>query len=193
MQLPLQITFRNMDSSPTVEAKVRERAEELERFHRDIISCRVIIEPATRRRHQGRLYHIRVDLKVPGKEIVVKRDPSEHHTHEDIYVAVRDGFDAARRQLEDHARYLRGDIKTHETPSHGRIAELLPKERYGRIAGADGEDVYFHPHAVTDGSFDHLCVGDEVRYVVHPGDGEKGPQASTVIPVGKHHPTPFRD
>jgi len=193
MQLPLQITFRNLDASPTVEAKVRERAEELERFHPGIISCRVVIEPATRRQHQGGLYHIRVDLKVPGKEIVVKRDPSEHHAHEDIYVAVRDAFDATRRQLEDHARHRRGDTKTHAEQSHGRISELLPKERYGRIAGADGEDVYFHPNAVVDGSFDRLSVGDEVHYVVHPGEGAEGPQASTVIPVGKHHPTPPRD
>jgi len=190
MQLPVQITFRNLDRSETVEAKVRERVEELEKFHPGIVSCRVVIEAPSRHHHHGRLYHVRVDLKVPGKEIVVKRDPSEHHAHEDIYVTVRDCFDAVRRQLEDHSRRQRGAVKTHEEQSHGRVIQLLAKERYGLIAAADGEEVYFHPNAVIDGSFDRLSVGDEVRFVVHPGEGEKGPQASSVIPVGKHHPTP---
>lgn len=190
MQLPLQITFRNLDASPTVEEKVRERAEELERFYGRIMSCRVVIEAPTRRQHKGRLYHIRVDLKVPGKEIVVKRDPPEHHAHEDIYVAVRDCFDAVRRQLEDHARHRRGATKVHETPSHGRIARLFAERDYGFITAADGEEVYFHRNAVVDNRFDKLTVGDEVRFVVHPGEGEGGPQASTVIPIGKHHPEP---
>ncbi|MDP1965979.1 MAG: HPF/RaiA family ribosome-associated protein [Reyranella sp.] len=81
----LQITFRNVDASPSLEAKVRERARELERFFNRIVSCRVVIEASKRRRH-GDLYHIRVDLKVPGKEIVVKRDPPEHHAHEDTWL-----------------------------------------------------------------------------------------------------------
>jgi ribosomal subunit interface protein len=111
MQVPLQITFRNLDSSPAVEAKIRERVEELEQFDDRIASCRVVVEVPNRHHLEGRLYHIRVDLKVPGREIVVKRDPPEHHAHEDIYVAVRDCFDAVRRQLEDHARRQRGDVK----------------------------------------------------------------------------------
>jgi ribosomal subunit interface protein len=192
MQLPLQITFRNLDASPTVEEKVRERVEELERFFGRIMSCRVVIEAPTRRRHKGRLYHIRVDLKVPGKEIVVKRDPPEHHAHEDIYVAVRDCFDAVRRQLEDHARQRRGDTKIHEAPRHGRIVQLFAERDYGFIAAADGEEVYFHRNAVVDDRFDKLTVGDEVRFVAHPGEGERGPQASTVVPIGKHHPEPTR-
>ncbi|HVM81994.1 MAG TPA: HPF/RaiA family ribosome-associated protein [Stellaceae bacterium] len=192
MQLPLQITFRNLDASPTVEEKVRERAEELERFYGRIMSCRVVIEAATRRQHKGRLYHIRVDLKVPGKEIVVKRDPPEHHAHEDIYVAVRDCFDAVRRQLEDHARHRRGDIKSHDVPLHGTIAQLFAERDYGFIASSDGEEIYFHRNAVAENRFDKLAVGDEVRYVMHPGEGEKGPQASTVVPIGKHHPEPSR-
>ena len=114
MQTPLQITFRNADTSPSVEAKIRERVDELEQFFNDITSCRVVIKAPSRHHREGGLYHIHVDLKVPGREIVVKRDPSEHHAHEDIYVAVRDCFDAVRRQLEDHARRQRGDIKVRE-------------------------------------------------------------------------------
>jgi ribosomal subunit interface protein len=186
----LQITFRNMETSPAVEAKVRERVGELEQFYDRIVSCRVMIEAPHQRRHQGDLYHIRVDLKVPGREIVVKRDPPEHHAHEDIYVAVRDCFDAVRRQLEDHVRRQRGDIKGHEVPGHGRIANLIAEKDYGFINASDGTEVYFHRNAVADKGFDKLVVGEEVRFTLHPGEGEKGPQASAVVPIGKHHLPP---
>jgi cold shock CspA family protein len=151
-----------------------------------------MIEAPSRRHREGRLYHIRVDLKVPGREIVVKRDPSEHHTHEDIYVAVRDCFDAVRRQLEDHVRRQRGDIKAHEAPGHGTIANLIAEKDCGFIDAGENMEVYFHRNAVADEGFDNLAVGDEVRFVMHPGEGEKGPQASAVVPIGKHHLTSER-
>ena len=182
----LQVTFRNIDASPAVEAAIRERARELDKFFDRIVSCRVVIEAPHRRRH-GDIFHIRVDLKIPGKEIVVKRDPAEHHAHEDIYVAVRDCFDAVRRQLEDHVRRRRGDVKAHDVPAHGRIASLIAEKDYGFIAGADGAEVYFHRNAVANGGFQKLVVGEEVRFSLHPGEGEKGPQASAVVPIGKHH------
>jgi len=187
----LQITFRNIDASPAVEAKIRERARELEQFFDRIVSCRVVIEAPNRRRH-GDLYHIRVDLKVPGNEIVVKRDPPEHHAHEDIYVAVRDCFDAVRRQLEDHVRRQRGDVKAHDVPAHGRIGSLIAERDYGFINASDGTEVYFHRNAVANGVFEKLQVGDEVRFSLHSGEGEKGPQASAVVPIGKHHLPPER-
>lgn len=187
----IQITFRNIDASPTVEAKIRERARELEQLFERIVSCRVVIEAPNRRRH-GDLFHIRVDLKVPGKEIVVKRDPPEHHAHEDIYVAVRDCFDAVRRQLEDHVRRQRGDVKTHDIPAHGKVASLIAERDYGFIDTSDGNEVYFHRNAVANGGFEKLLVGDEVRFALHQREAEKGPQASHVVPVGKHHLPPHR-
>lgn len=190
MQLPLQITFRHMAPSPAVEAHIRERADALHRFFRKIMACRVVVEASAHRQHQGNLYHVRVDLTVPGREIVVRRDPPEHHAHEDVLVAVRDTFDAVRRQLEDYARTVRGDVKAHETPSHGRVTRLFKAEGYGFIQSSEGEEIYMHRDAVAGGAFEALAEGDEVRYVVHEGEGEKGPQASTVVPLGKHHLTP---
>lgn len=185
----LQITFRNIDASPAVEAKVRERAHELERFFDRIVSCRILIE-APKRHRRGGLYHVRVDLKIPGKEIVVKRNPLEHHGHEDVYVAVRDCFDAVRRQLEDDVRWRRGAVKAHDEPSHGKIARLIAEGDYGFIEAPDGTEVYFHCNSISNGGFSRLKVGDEVRFVLHAGEGEKGPQASTVAPIGKHHLSP---
>lgn len=191
MQSWLQITFRNIDASPSVEAKIEERARELEQFFDRIVSCRVVIE-APKRRHHGDLFHIRVDLKVPGKEIVVKRDPPGDRAHEDIYVAVRDCFDAVRRQLEDHVRRRRGDLKVHDVPAHGRVASLLAERDYGFIDAGDGTEVYFHRNAVANGGFEKLLVGDEVRFSLHQREAEKGPRASTVVLIGKHHLPPMR-
>jgi cold shock CspA family protein/ribosome-associated translation inhibitor RaiA len=188
MQVPLQITFQDMAVAPAVEARIRERVDALEKFFPNIVSCRVTVETNARRHRQGKMYHLRIILTVPGKEIVVTRDPPEHHAHEDVLVAVRDAFDAARRQLEDYVRHIRVDTKTHETPPHGRVSKLLAD--YGFIQSSDGQEIYMYRNAVLDGKFDSLSVGDEVRYVLHEGEGEKGPQASTVIPVGKHHLDP---
>lgn len=113
MQLPLQITFRNIDPSENVAAKVRERASKLERFVDKIIGCRVIIEAPHKHQHKGSTYQVKIDVTVPGSEIVVSRHPGLNSAHEDIYVAVRDAFDAVRRQLEDHIRQRQGRVKTH--------------------------------------------------------------------------------
>jgi hypothetical protein len=65
MQGPPQITFRHMDTSEAVAARIRERAEELERFFDRIISCRVVVECRHPRRLQGNLFQVRVDLMSP--------------------------------------------------------------------------------------------------------------------------------
>ena len=90
MQLPLQITFRNMDPSDAVEANVREKAAKLDGFLENIMACRVVVEAQHRHHHKGNLYSARIDITVPGHEIVVSRTPGKDHAHEDVYVAVRD-------------------------------------------------------------------------------------------------------
>ena len=190
MQQPLQITFRHTPSLPAVEARVGQRAEELDRFFERIVSCRVVVECRHPRQRQGNLFHVRVDLKVPGREIVVGRDSAANRGHEDIYVAIRDAFDAAQRLLEDHARQVRRDVKLHAVPDHGRIVRLLPEKNCGFILAADGNELYFHRNSVANGGFDKLAVGDEVRFVAQHSESPEGPQASTVVPLGKYHLPP---
>ncbi|HET6600135.1 MAG TPA: HPF/RaiA family ribosome-associated protein [Burkholderiaceae bacterium] len=113
MKASLQVVFRDMARSDAVEAKIRERVEKLERFSDDIISCRVVVEPSHRHHHKGNLYHARVDVAVPGHELIANRENDINHAHEDIYVAVRDAFDAMRRQLEDYERRRRGEVRRH--------------------------------------------------------------------------------
>jgi len=178
MQIPLQVSFRGMDPSDAVEARVRERAAKLDRFYDRIMGCRVVIESPHRRHHQGKLFHVRIDLTVPGGEFAVTREPAEHHAHEDVFVAVRDAFDALQRQLEDFARRQRGDLKAHAGLPAGRVSRLFPDEGYGFIEAAGGIEIYFHKNSVLDDAFDRMKVGSAVEFVEE--QGEKGPQASTV-------------
>lgn len=176
MQLPLQITARGFALTDSIEAAVREKADKLETFYDRIMGCRVIIEIPHRHHHKGCLYNVRIDMTVPGGELVVRREP-----HVDLYVAIRDAFDAARRQLRDYASRQRGDIKSHEGVPHARIIRLFPEDGYGFLGNADGREVYFHRNSVVNDEFDRLAVGMEVRYVEEQGD--EGPQASSLVVV----------
>jgi ribosomal subunit interface protein len=185
MQIPLQITFRNLDRSPALETNVREHAGKLDQFYDRIMSCRVVIEAQHKHHRQGNHYHVTVDVTVPGAELVASREPDEHHAYTDVYIAIRDAFDTMRRQLEDYARKHDQRLKVHAPPPHGRIVELYPAEHYGRIETPEGRLVYFHRNSVLGADFDGLKIGAEVRFDEEAG--ERGPQASTVHVIGKHH------
>lgn len=109
MQIPLQITIRDVEHSEALETHIREKAKKLDEFFDHIMSCRVVVEVPHKHHQQGKQYNVRIDIGVAGGEIAVNRDHAE-----DAYVALRDAFDAAKRQLEDYARKLRGDVKKHE-------------------------------------------------------------------------------
>ena len=207
MKIPLQITFRNMAPSPAIESNIREKASKLDSLYDAVMSCRVIVEAPHRHHHKGKAYLVRIDLTVPGGELVINRapkrleaaksrrseepvqeftevhEPSKHAAHEDIYVAIRDAFNAAGRKLQDHARRRRGKVKLHETSPVARVAKLFPIEDYGFLQTSDGREVYFHKNSVLAPGFDRLEVGNQVHFAEEPG--EKGPQASTVRLTGK--------
>lgn len=185
MQQDPEITFKDVPHSDAVEARVRQHIAELERFHDRITACRVVLAKTTQGQHKGNLYQCRILLLLPGGEIAINRANPKSHAHEDIYVAVRDAFEAAIRKLQDHVRRHRGDVKLHEAPPHGRIKSLFPD--HGFVVMPDGQEVYFHRNAVVNGGFDRLEIGDEVRLAVVEGESAAGPQASTVTPVGRHH------
>lgn len=187
MDIAPQVTFRNVDHSEAVEARILERIDKLEQYFHHITSCRVVVEKPERRRHKGDLFHVRVDIGVPGNELVVNRQPGNKHEHEDVYVAIRDAFDAAQRQLSSYARKLSGDVKTHDGPAHAVVTRLFEGQGYGFVTMPDGQDVYFHKNAVVNGGFGKLKIGSEVRVAIAEGESPQGPQASTVDPVGKQN------
>jgi ribosomal subunit interface protein len=116
MDVPLQVTFRGFPHSHAVDADIRDHIAKLEEFYDRIISCRVVVQTEHHSHHQGNLFRVSIDLSVPGRELAVSRDQHDRQEHEDVYVAIRDAFDAMRRQLEDFSRRQRGDVKRHESP-----------------------------------------------------------------------------
>jgi cold shock CspA family protein len=183
MQIPLQITFRDFEHSDAIEKAVREKAEKLDQFAQ-IMSCRVVVEMINKHQHKGTLYQVSIDLTVPGKEIVVSRDHGIDHSHEDIYVAIRDSFNAARRRLEDQVRLASGHrSKPHPETEHGFVDRLFIDEGYGFIRTADDDDIYFQSDSLTNSSWDSLNVDDAVRFKRQIG--EKGAFAVHVTPVKK--------
>lgn len=178
MKLPIQVIFRNMEPSPAAEERARTLAAKLDRYYDRITACRVVIEAPHNHHYKGRLYHVRIDLTVPDAELVASREPTDHHAHENVYVAIRDAFKAIKRQLQTYADQRRGHVKYHELPSYGHVLEVCPPADYGYIETSDGRQVRFSSQSVIDYDFDKLEIGDKVRFAEVENRNE--PFASTV-------------
>lgn len=186
MQRPLEISFHQMDSSPAIEARIREKAAVLERFSDRITGCRVVVEKDHRHHHKGNLFRVRIELDAPRRALAVTHTGPRDHAHEDVYVAIRDAFNAAVRQLEDHVREHRGKVKAHEVPLHGTVRMVDHEDGFGFVDTAQG-DVYFHRNSVVEGKFDAIEPGSEVRLEVAERESGEGWQATTVRLIGRHH------
>jgi ribosomal subunit interface protein len=181
MQSPVQVTFRDFPPSPALTAHVEKRATKLETFFDRIVKCHVVIENPHRHSKHGKRFHVRIDLHVPGRELVVSRTPDQ--AKEDAYAAVDDAFADAERVLEEFSRTHKFDNKTHLKPPHGVIAKLFPERGYGFIeCEGDGREIYFHQNSLLGSRFDKLSIGARVRFAEE--DGDKGPQASSVHVLG---------
>lgn len=178
MQIPVQVSFRDMPVSDEIEATCWQEAEKLERYFDRIIGCRIVVSQPHQQHRKGNLFTIKIDLTVPGGEIVVNREPPRHHAREDIQVALREAFDAARRKLEDFVRKQDGRVKTRHAPDTGQVIKLFPDDGYGFIRALNGRELYFHEHSVLHRKFNHLGIGSKVQFTEEMG--ERGPQAKTV-------------
>lgn len=179
MQVPLQLTFRNMDSSDALESEIQRRIDKLEKHYPDIISCRVVVEAPLKHHRKGGLFKVRIDLSYPDAKVEIDREPPvQHQAHQDVYVAIRDAFKAVERKLEEHVCRQKGEVKHHEEALHGRISKLFPMDDRGFITTGEGQEIYFHRNAVLNTDFDALQIGSAVQFRVEAG--HKGPQASSV-------------
>lgn len=178
MRSPLQITFHGMDHSEAVEAAVREKAQHLERFSADITSCRVVVDSPQKHRHQGRPFSVRIDLTLPGHELMVDRVHDE-----DVYVALRDAFDELKRQLEDAVRLRRGQEKQHPREFHGEVVRLNDEGGFGFIRTPDGQEYYFGRDNLTDMRFEQVRIGSAVQFIAEVA--AQGMQAKRVS-LGRH-------
>ena len=185
MKTPLQIAFHNLPHSKFIESAIQEAADRLEDTHDRITSCRVIVDQPHRHHKEGNLFQVRIDLKMAGAELVVKREYSGSFAYGDLTLVIQQAFDEMQAQIEEFVNRRRGLVKTHEERPHARVTRLFNEAGYGFLATFDGREIFFHRNSVLNAGFGSLNVGTEVSFVEELG--EKGPQASTVKIVGRHN------
>jgi cold shock CspA family protein/ribosome-associated translation inhibitor RaiA len=186
LQVPLEIAFHNIESSPRAEQEIRARVADLERLYDRLVSCRVRIDQRAKDRTGTIPPVVHIELGIPGhNDLVVSHEP-EHllrkYQHPDLHKAINEAFRIAERRLLD-VKELRDDREkaaAHdvESQSLGQIAEVTPEQDFGFLMTKEGGLLYFHRNSVLSGDFDHLARGDEVHYNEDVGD--TGPIATKV-------------
>lgn len=195
MTFPIQVTFRNVEATPGIEAWVRKQAEKMETFHQRIVRCRVVIDFSHRHLRRGNRYLVKVLLSVPGGQVTARNlaapvDPEKlleegrkvkkfeiAAPQKELRQAIVDAFHSAGRRLQDKVRLQRGKVKTHEE-AVAQIVEVFPAQGYGFLETFEGRRIYFHKNSVLNNAFSDLTRGATVRFAEEKG--EKGPQATTV-------------
>jgi ribosomal subunit interface protein len=184
MQVPPEITYRDVEKTEALDTLVNEKIAKLEKFYNNINSCHIAIEKIHDRPSSGSPYRVRLDITVPGHEFVAESNPGESAQYDPIETVIRDAFDAAIRQLKALNEQQRNRVKTHEAQEMTAIVtKLFREEGYGFIRTFDDQEVYFHRNSVLHDDFDRIEIGTGVHFFVE--QGEEGPQASTVKIVDK--------
>jgi cold shock CspA family protein len=180
MQIPLEISYRDVRKSEAIENLIREKAAKLELICDYITSCRIAVERPHSFVKKGNSFRFRIDITVPpGHEVVVTREPGDSDKHDKLPKIIRDAFNAARKQLQELVRKQRKEVKTHpEQEVRAIVSSIYPLEGYGFIRTVNGREIYFHRNSILNMNFDELQTGMGVRF--SEVDGEKGPQAASV-------------
>jgi ribosomal subunit interface protein len=184
MQIPAKIMFHNVDDSPSLEARIIEKIAKLDKRFRGLMGCHVVVESAHHHKQKGRLYSVRIDVTLPGGELVVSHHSGKNPImHDKVFAAMNNAFLGIERRL---SRFFekRSEGARESQWQDGVVSNVIAKERFGFLATIDGTQVYFHENAVAGMRFNDLDIGSKVRFLVAEGEGIKGPQAS-VVRVGR--------
>jgi cold shock CspA family protein/ribosome-associated translation inhibitor RaiA len=183
MQTPLEIEFQGMTADESLRSIILDHIAGLEERFGRVTACRVAIRAPSEHHRKGGLYEVTIHLLLPqGREVDIGRTPSADERHADVQFAVNDAFKRARRRLQDHARRMRGQVKSHDALPVGTVTRV--DDSFGFLETTDGREVYFHRNSVLNGGFTQLAPGARVSFFEEVGN--KGAQASTVKPLGKH-------
>jgi cold shock CspA family protein/ribosome-associated translation inhibitor RaiA len=185
METPVQIDFQGMDATADARSAIANHVAQLEQRFGRVTAGRVVLKAPGGHHRTGGLYEVNIRLALPeGREVNVGRTAQKDERHSDLAFAINDAFKRARRQLQDQVRKLQGQVKQHDAPPIGTVVRLDPSGEFGFLQSGDGQEIYFHRNSVLDDGFSRLTVGSRVSFAEEMG--EKGPQASTVRPLGKH-------
>ena len=185
MQTPVEVDFQGLEAKPELRSAIDKHVAQLEERFGRVTAGRIMLKAPGGHHRTGGLYEITIRLSLPdGREVNIARTPQGDERHSDLNYALNDAFKRARRQLQDQVRKLQGQVKQHDGPPIGTVARLDASGEFGFLETGDGHEIYFHRNSVLDDGFAKLNVGARVTYAEELGD--KGPQASTVKPMGKH-------
>lgn len=185
MRIPFEIAFKNVEPTAAMERLIRRRVDRLMRYNRDIIACRIAVEaPHKSPSGQPTGHRVRIELSVPGNELVVSKDRDFPEEEYDPYGAIRHAFSAMESQLKSYSGRQRRQRHPRTGPPHAVVRRLFRDDGYGFLETADGREIYFHENSVVNDHFDDLELGEEVRF--EATEGMKGPQATTVARIGEH-------
>jgi cold shock CspA family protein/ribosome-associated translation inhibitor RaiA len=180
----LEVSFREVDKTPDLEELIRTKAAKLEKVSRDLVSCRVSVEKPQKNQRTGNSFRVRIELGVPGEDIVVVRESSKGDMHDPVHKVLNRAFTVALRTLKEHKERVQGEVKAHaESEDMALVFRVFRKEGYGFLRTPEGREIYFHRNSVLHGDFERLTVGTGVRFTEEMG--EEGPQATTVQIVDK--------
>lgn len=180
MQIEPQVSFRNVNRTDALDSTILEGIEKLTAVHDRITSVRMAVEDQGGSGTQDHLYRVRIDITIPGAEVVVKETPSDG-PHPPLSQVLNQAFEAARRQLKETRMQRRGKVKDHSPRAVGRVTRIFPGEGYGFIEDDRGREIYFHQNAVARDGWERLDTGHPVEFEEEQGD--KGPQAVVVYTV----------
>lgn len=180
MQIPLEISYRDIRKSDNIDNLVREKVNKLERVCDYMTSCRVAVEKPQRAINDGSPFRIRIAMRVPpGHELVVERKPGEGQMSDPLEKVIRYAFDAAKKQLEKLTAKQREKVKSHPQQEVSAIIDRINyDDGYGFLRTINGREIYFHKNSVLNKDFSNLEAGMGVNFFEE--QGEDGPQASTV-------------
>jgi cold shock CspA family protein/ribosome-associated translation inhibitor RaiA len=179
MKVPAQIIFKDIPRYESIEQRIEVLTKKLDTFCDQIMSCRVVVAVPHQHHVQGNPYSIRIEMTVPGKEIIATAEPAEQSGIDDVNLAINEAFDSAKRQLQDYMRRRRRQTKLHNKKPIGVISSLNFDEQYGYISTSEGEKIYFHANSIINGDFHKLTLGSLVSF--EQEDGDQGAQASSII------------
>jgi cold shock CspA family protein len=187
MKTDPQIDFQGMEPSGAFRDQILTQIKRLEDHYGRLTACRVVVKAPSARHHTGGLYDVHIHLTLPDKrQVAVEHIPHLDERFQRFEYALHDAFNRAVRQLQDQIGEMRGKVKLHDEQPTGVVKKLLPEDGYGFLESVDGREIYFNRSSVREPGFDCLALGARVRFVEE--QGEKGPQASRVTPLGEHGP-----
>jgi ribosomal subunit interface protein len=182
MEIPMELAFHELETSEFVRAHVRDRVDELQKFHDRIQSVRIAVEAPHRAGDHVIQYRVRVDVRVPGSELVAVSKPSDdsEERQRDAYYAVDDAFDKMETQLRRLAGKLRARRKERPHLMSGVVAALDPAAGTGFIEALDGRELYFENGDIRNAEIGDLEPGDSVRFEPRDESGSPRPRVDYV-------------